>query len=555
MEQDWDDLLRGAGRTKLEASLVHYLKGRRWFPPGRDVKAVQIREVIQIGPNTSRSELLILNVEFLEGEPQEHVLPVAIAPVEKASVLERDAPQLIIARVRTAGSDQSELIYEAVADEGFCREMLRLFARKRAFSVADGQLQAIAGQSVRTVADEEPGPEPLLRRADQHHSTIVYGNRLFLKLYRRIEPGVNPELQVARFLARKGFAQGPNILGWLEFRRKTGDSVTVASLREFIPEARDAWIYMVETVTRYFERVRALPGDFKIDPTVGGTLLETMAGGLPENVVRVIGTPLELARILGQRTAEMHLVLASEPENKDFAPEPFTPFYQRSLFQSLRNTIVGTTRLLRRNMDAVPDRYRDLAHRVLGIEQEAVTSLRPVHATLIDAKRIRCHDNYHLEQLLYTGKDFLVVNFEGDPTRSFGERRIKHSSLYDIASMLRSFDQVSAAALMQQVAIGALDDTDMDSIIPWSSFWSRWVSAAFLKRYFQALGKTDLLPDDLNESAVLLKANLIGRCFHELGSDLLNRPNWVGVPLRSILQIVRPEATNLPALFGPPRLQ
>jgi maltose alpha-D-glucosyltransferase / alpha-amylase len=295
--------------------------------------------------------------------------------------------------------------------------------------------------------------------------------------------------------------------------------------------------------------VRALPPDLKLDPRAGGTLLETMSGPFPERVMRVIGTPLDLARLLGQRTAEMHRILASEPENKEFAPEPFTPFYQRSLFQSMRNTIVASVRLLRRNLEIIPERYRDLAARVAALEQDAVASLRPVHTTLLDAKRIRCHDNYHLGQLLYTGKDFIISDFEGDPSRSFGERRIKHSSLYDVAAMLRSFDQVSAAALLQQISVGAIGDEDTELMVPWAAFWSRWISAAFLKHYFEVIGKTELLPTELNQAGLLLRTNLLGRCYNELSNDLLNRPNWVGVPLRAIIQLVHPESTGLPPLF------
>jgi maltose alpha-D-glucosyltransferase/alpha-amylase len=356
---------------------------------------------------------------------------------------------------------------------------------------------------------------------------------------------------MARFLARKGFAHGPTILGWLEFKRPDHESITLANLREFLPEAQDAWVYLVETATRYFERVRSIAHNCEVDPNTGGPLFEMIKKDFPENIVRIVGTPLELARLLGQRTAEMHLLLGSEPENKEFAPEPFTPFYQRSLFQSIRNNIVGGIRLLNRNFKTVPEKLRSLASKVVSTEQHAVAATRSVHEVMIDAKRIRCHENYHLGQLLYTGKDFIVIDFEGDPAKPFGERRIKHSPLYDVASMLRSLDQVSTAALLQQVATGAMGEPEIMMMTPWAAFWSRWVGAAFLKSYFAKMGKSDLLPNAPHQSAVLLHANLLGRCFQELGSAVLNHPESIGVPMQAAIQLVQAETTGTPPWFAP----
>jgi maltose alpha-D-glucosyltransferase/alpha-amylase len=544
----WADLLEGSSRSNLESALLHYISGRRWFSETAP-KAVRLKEAIPVGIGLAGSQLLVLSVDAMHGEPKEMLVPIAIASAEEAELLERDSPQLVIARLKTgAGLAGGALLYEAVADRRFCTELLKLFARRKAAKLPEAELNGVARSELRALA-EEPGAglEPLVRRADQHHSTIVYGSQLFLKLYRVVEPGANPELQLERFLNRKKFPYVPQVLGWLDLHRPNGDVITLAAMRRFMPDARDARVYFIETITRYFERVPATREDAFSWP-MGGTLFEMASAAVPEPALRLIGLPVELVRILGQRTAEMHLVLASETDNRDFAPEPFTPFYQRSLFQSLRNLVVNAGRLLRRNFQQIPEELRPLALQVLDAESSAVKSLQTVHTTAMSAYRIRCHGVYHLGQLLFTGKDFIIANFDGRSSRSFGERRIKHSGFYDVASMLRSFSHAAHAALEQQVATGAIHSGDMPRFTPWSVFWFRWTAAAFLKAYLESMGKTELLPAPTEQRSALLKANLLGGCYHDLENALINHPERLSLALRSIIHLIAP-GPDLPPLF------
>jgi len=546
---DWPALLEGAGRARLEAALLHYITNRRWFSQAAP-KAVRIREAIPLASEAGQSRLLVVSVDSMDAEPQDAVVPVAMTTGAEAALLERDSPQLVIARLQSAEGADAGLLYEAVADCKFCAELLRVFSRQKPFKAGGGELKAVARAELRSTAAEPSGLAPQVRRADEHHSTIVYGNRFFLKLFRRLEAGTNPELQLVRFLNEKNFPHVPTMLGWIEFRRKNGESITIASIRGFLPEARDAKVYFVETVTRYFERVRALGDAMQSTPETAGTLVEMAAAAAPESVLRLIGTPIELARILGQRTAEMHLALVSpEPDDKEFAPEPFTPFYQRSLFQSLRNNIVSNLRLLRRNLDRVPGHLAPLAAQVAGLENEAIKMVQPVNSTAIRAQRIRCHGSYHLAQLLFTGKDFLVVNFDGRTFRSFGERRIKHCGFHDVASMLRSFMKVAAAAISQQVSVGTIRAEDVPSLEPWAIFWFRWTGATFLKAYLEGIGHTGLLPSNVNEKSALLLASLIGGLFNDLGYAITNHPDRLALPLRSILHVVGQQSSTSPTVI------
>jgi maltose alpha-D-glucosyltransferase / alpha-amylase len=248
----------------------------------------------------------------------------------------------------------------------------------------------------------------------------------------------------------------------------------------------------------------------------------------------LIGTYSELARLLGQRTAELHLALASDQQNPAFAPESFTPFYQRALFQSMRNLAVQNIDQLRRGLEHIPPAVRPGAQQVIGMLPEILERLRAVHETPLRAKRIRCHGDFHLGEVLFTGKDFVFIDFEGERGRPIGERRIKRSPLRDVAGMIRSFDYISAMAVLKQLELGTLQEQDLPALEPWAGLWCRWVSAIYLKAYLAGLGDTDLLPRSKEQLATLLQAHLLEKALHETGYELKHRPYLVRVPLRAL---------------------
>ena len=158
----------------------------------------------------------------------------------------------------------------------------------------------------------------------------------------------------------------------------------------------------------------------------------------------------------------------------------------------------------------------------------------------ITGMRLRVHGDYHLGQVLHTGKDFLIIDFEGEPARPLSERRIKRTPIRDVAGMLRSFDYAAHAALFEQHERGAISTETMDRIEPWARFWTHWTSVVFLKAYLGSAGQGEFLPKTSKELKTLLEANLMDKALYELGYELNNRPAWLRIPLQGILQLVEP---------------
>jgi maltose alpha-D-glucosyltransferase / alpha-amylase len=539
--ENLEDLLRGDLRGRIESYLWAYLRRRPWFlGKGRAFKSLQIQDAIGLPTGERTGLLLLVSVDYMDGDPERYLLPVSVATGHIAEKLETRSPEDVIARAIVGSQAAPGVLYNATRDKEFCETLLDAMIRRRSFSGADGELKGLGGSSLRSHAANGNGDlMPSFGNPLQNNRGIQFGERFFLKMFRRLELGTNPELEVGRFLTEKGFGNVPFLLGSLEYRPRTGERTTIAVLSEFKANTQNTWNYTLDLLSRYFDRVRTISPESRVDTGPGSSLLELSQKEPPESIVGLIGTYVELGRLLGQRTAELHLALASDPKNKDFAPEPFTPFYQRALFQSMRNLAVRNLDQLQRMAGTVPEELRPQVNSLLGAQSDILKRLRVIHERPLQAQRIRCHGDLHLGEVLFTGKDFIFIDFEGLPGRPLGERRIKRSPLRDVAGMIRSFDYIAAMALQRQLELGALQETDLPRLEPWARFWHRWVSAIYLRAYLKALEQSALLPKNAEQLSILLEAHLLEKILEEAGYELNRRPHLLKIPVQALLDTLR----------------
>jgi maltose alpha-D-glucosyltransferase/alpha-amylase len=277
-------------------------------------------------------------------------------------------------------------------------------------------------------------------------------------------------------------------------------------------------------------------GDIGTAPVSAKPLLALLDDAIPELVDELIGLYLETAQLLGQRTGEMHVALAQDPDSPNFAPEPFTDFYRQSIYQSMLGQATHTLQLLRQRLRYLPDTEQEEAQQLLSRQTEIRRRFQGLRDRRITAMRLRCHGDYHLGQVLYTGKDFVIIDFEGEPARSLSVRRMKRSPLRDVAGMLRSFHYAAFAALLDQTA--SVRPEDLPLLEPWARFWYQWVSVAYLKTYLAVTAEASFLPETREELRLLMDVYLLEKALYELGYELNSRPTWVKVPLQGILQLL-----------------
>jgi maltose alpha-D-glucosyltransferase/alpha-amylase len=379
--------------------------------------------------------------------------------------------------------------------------------------------------------------QPQVLKTEQSNTAMLFGERFFLKLFRRLEPGVNTDLEIMRFLNEEtAFSGMPRLAGSLQYETEGGgEPTTLAILQSYVANSGDAWSYTLDSIGRFFESVLSDSGAATrlAKATPAEALLAIAAKPSPDIARETIGVYLADAETLGRRTAQMHLALASRDNIPAFAPEPITPHYQRSIYQHLRSQAVQTFQLLRRRGKGNP-----AAEELLAREEELQQRIRRILDGRMTGLRIRTHGDYHLGQVLHTGNDFVIIDFEGEPWKPLSERRIKRSALRDVAGMLRSFHYAPHAVLFGQLQHSVIRDADTDAVESGARFWYRWVSSAFLRAYMEESGEAAHLPRTREEMQVLLDAHVLEKALYEIADELNNRPDWAHVPIRGVLDVL-----------------
>jgi len=529
----WTELLAPPRRTELARRLLAFATPRRWFrSKARTRKQVAVSDVISFGPE-SRYAIVLLHIEYDQGTPETYVLPVAFA--EDAEPTESARSQVsVIARVDlTDVPGRGEIhgvLYDALCADGFNAALLGLM---NGAGAAGGR-----GGALRGVAFTELGTDlaPRATAFDQSNSGVVYGDRYILKLFRVIEEGPNAELDIGRFFERRepAFSGVPRLAGALEYQAAGREPSTLGTLFELVPNQGDAWQLAQDSIDRFFTRLLSDEKRPETPPLEEATLVARTRAGVSDQVVDWIGPFLDRIRLLGRRTAELHVELASAVGDPMFAPEPYDIMHQQSIYGSVVAHAARTFELLRSRLGSLPPETRALAEHVVMREPELDAVLSRITRRRIDVVRTRLHGDYHLGQVLWTGDDFKIIDFEGEPGRPLSQRRFKRSPLRDVAGLLRSLRYASVAALRS----GRRRPEDIAKLEPWARAWSLWTKAAFLGGYLERAQGSRLVPKTDADLQLLLDFFLVEKCVYEIGYELNNRPEWLEIPMRNLLELL-----------------
>lgn len=533
----WADVFADEAKQALEAVLPTFMGPRRWFASkARTVVSLRAVETVPLGD----AVLALVRVDYATGEPETYALPLAFAAGEQAAALRRERPAAVVAEITTPTGEG--ILYDAVVEPGFCQHLLDAIGRGAVFPGQSGAVHAWTTGAFSRLRGKpgEPLP-PRVLGVEQSNTNVRFGDRLLIKLYRRLEEGTNPDLEIGAFLTDKvAFAHIPPVAGALEYRRHSADDaepITLGILQGFVRNQGDAWYYTLDSLAAYFERAMAQGATAARDLIMPVDTALALAGrALPGQAQSLIGSYVESAQLLGQRTAELHLALAADTTLPAFAPEPFTLDYQDAMRRSMQTLTERILQLLRSRLHLLPQAARPAAEQVLTLQADILGRFDDLLRTKIAALRTRIHGDYHLGQVLYTGDDFMIIDFEGEPARPLSERRQKRSCLQDVAGMLRSFHYAAYAAYFRQVGQEDLTAEMQEELETWARYWHLWVSVAFLRSYLAVLGDATLLPASPEELKLLLDSLLLEKAVYELGYELNNRPDWVRLPLEGILQ-------------------
>jgi maltose alpha-D-glucosyltransferase/alpha-amylase len=520
----WQEIITGKSRAKFEAILPGYLKSQPWFfGKTKTIKFATVKEFFSVPLlDEHTAALAFLQVEYVEANPELYVLPLALANGESAGRLRENG----IAELALSDGSYHGVLCDAFAVPEFARALLKLISNRERLKNEHGEIEATRMVSLRQIQEGGATFDPVVHKTADGNVTVFFGDKLVLKLFRRVVADINPELEIGRMLTEKHFPHSPALLGAMEYVGDDHLQMTLVVAKAFVPHAKNGWDYTLDAVGSYYERVVADVAQGHLPPATTAEVTDQ------------VGTFLESARLLGVRTAELHLALASGTPGTEFSMVPMTPQYLRSLFQSIRSLALKNLRRLRKQIKTLPPDLVPVAQRVLELEPVIFQHYRKLVGQRFPAGRIRIHGDCHLGQMLWTGKDFVFLDFEGDSTIPIGERRIKRSPLRDVARMLRSFHHAAYAGFHQQAERGVISRENLHKFEPWVRHWNRAVSRAYLQAYCEKLHSSEILPREEDKLQMMLVAYLLNQVMDELGDELQLYSENVRAPLQAIIHLI-----------------
>ncbi|MBI2187278.1 MAG: maltose alpha-D-glucosyltransferase [Acidobacteria bacterium] len=538
----WESTLDGGLRTIVERrALVPFLERQRWFGgKARAVASARVADWATLRGGALPAFLTIVEVDYRDGGREQYVLPLAMS---EETTLEREHPAAVLARITGA---RKGLLYDGLFDDDTCTRLLGLIEEVGELPMRRGRLRTMSHHLPERVPPDLV--RPIVRTPlDQSNTSVFFGKRFVMKLFRRTQPGPNPDLEMSDFLPRHGFTRVPPLGGAITYARNGEEPAAVAMLQQYMYNQGTGWHVTIEELGRYFERVMALPPphaspeaarDWVFGPhraTPGAPSLEAPAP--PDEIAEAIGTYLTIAGVLGRRTGELHVHLAVGNGDAAFAPIPLGRTEVKRLVAGVERHAADQLALVERALPQLDDRRRELAERVLARRRDLLRVLDESADVLEAGQAIRCHGDFHLGQVLVHEGDVILFDFEGEPARPLSERRAKMSPLRDVAGMLRSFSYAALTALSAATLTRA---EDVERLAPWADAWETRVSGTFLHAYLDAVRQSPILPPRVEDLEALLAVFVLDKALYELGYELNNRPDWVHIPLAGLLRLPSP---------------
>ncbi|WGH77160.1 maltose alpha-D-glucosyltransferase [Jannaschia ovalis] len=492
------------GKQFLSGSLPRYIELQRWFAgKGRGVSSVDLRQMGELGEG--KHMLAVADVET-GGATQSYFLPLSAVWDEGALSL---SPRLPATLAKLRRTNQVGALMDGASDEEMARALLGAMRDGAEIAGPGGKL-VFAGQNL---PDDETAGEPRLLGAEQSNASVAFSDQLVLKLYRRVREGVQPDIEVARFLTEETDFEGtPKLLGTIAWTADDGTETILAAASEYVPNQGDAWSFVTEGLDREMEAREV--------------------GRAGDDRILALGA-VDLGTLLGQRTAEMHLALASG--DGAFGTEPLDAEGLAALVRETRDEVARTLDAL--DPAALEGEAVGLAERVKARQVDILARIARLGAMTPSGAACRVHGDYHLGQVLVAQNDLAIIDFEGEPSRSLAERQAKSSPLRDVAGMLRSFDYALWTALDRRIEGGA----DPERALAQVADWRARTAGAFLQGWRDTMGDAPVRPADRAFEDALLDLHVLRKAAYEVDYERNFRPAWIDVPLKGILHVMEDE--------------
>lgn len=525
--EDWKNL--GTFKKALEENVLpSYLPQCRWYrSKAKSINRIKVLPCPSLSDNDFH--LLRIRVEHMDASSEDYLLPLTMVTENQTAFnFSQINPQAILGKIE----GENALVIDAIYDESFRRSLFNAIQNGTSISDENGTIQCETGTVLKNNRIPSRAITSRVLNAEQSNTSIIYNDQYFLKIFRKLEYGLNPDLEVVRFLSEKTlFNNAPTYGGSLLFLEEKKRPIILGLIQNKIDNRGDAWSTMLEDLEAYYDRVAAIESD-KTPKLLQKERLYFM--DTPAKVRHLIGrSTYKRVTNLAKRTAEMHIALASDQEDDGFMPCDFCQEDQEALYKNQVQLVNDQLTALQGQLNVFPKQVAAEAQTVIDFKAQILQILENIIQAPIKATQTRVHGDYHLGQVLDDGEDFYIIDFEGEPMRPIEERRSKTSPFKDVAGMVRSFHYAAYGELYLHPEKYAQDD--LPKLEYWAAQWFHYISRFYLTAYFDRTESQGFIPTDKKQLQTLLRTFIIEKAIYEVGYEMNNRPNWLKIPLRGVL--------------------
>ncbi|GEO11688.1 maltose alpha-D-glucosyltransferase [Segetibacter aerophilus] len=531
----WSELTNPRNLEELQNNvLANYITKTDWFTgKGKAINNMSITNYASIPVEGGDTLLVLIEVRYESGLPESYQLPLTFAKEKLAQRLGTNCPQAIIAHLKV-GDDEGVLV-----DALFTPELQHLLIERmgshQGIELPNSVIEFASNDELKNQLEQLPDLKSKIY-TDDGFTAINYDNGFSLKMYRKIDPTTNPDLEITRYLSEKAkFEYVPKFAGSIEWKFEN-DTIALGMLQVLIENHGDAHNFMLSRVNNFIERILSSDKDQLASIQSLGALTNPLGyDELPQELqVLLGGNASEQARLIGIRTGHMHLALSANTTLKDFAPEDFSLHYQRSLFSSMQS-LVREVYENKPDANSYPDLVKQDLLDLFNRKEDILQTLKRIYAKKLDVIKIRIHGNFHLGQVLSTGKDVVIADFGGDPIRSFSDRRLKRSPLRDVAGMIRSIRNVAYEGFLKTTHV---EKENINDLLPFARLWAHYMVGFFMKAYLETVKNSSFIPTDKHDFEMMVETYMLEKALYDLNYELKNRPDWVIIPVRTIKSII-----------------
>jgi len=531
----WEALF-GTDTIDVLQSLVlpDYISRMQWFT-GKD-KTIYSTSVIAhtaIPIDEKDAEILLIEVAFESGLPEYYQLPVLFLDKTEAADIADKNPSSLMAEL-TMG-DVDGFLCDAVYTTGYQLGLLNFMSKEKRF-MASGEVVFSSGTDVRSFLENTKEISSRVQMTSEMHTAITFNNQYFLKVYRKVDKGVHPDVEITRYLTKNSADLSTQYAGSIVWQLDA-NAYYLAMLEKLEENHGDGHRYMLERVANYIERILARDRAKILSYTKEGSVSQPVSfESLSEELKEFLGNNAsDFATNIGRRLGQVHKALAKGIE-KEWASEEFSLHYQRSLFSSMISLVREMGQIIEKKRHDLPDNIRQEAEALQQNREVILQRLKRVHSKKFDVVKTRVHGNFGLSHVLLTGRDILIHDFGGNPLKPFSERRLKRSPLRDVAAMIRSFYYVAFEGFLTSAQ---MQEEEQNNLLPLADLWAHYMGNFFLRAYLDETKNNAFVPEEQADFEILIESFLLENALHWFNYEVAHRPERVVIPLRIIQATIK----------------